>query len=169
MSDLAKMHMMMNYLRGVYKVLEDEWQKSAKAIGLTQAEQHILWIVSFEKEATITRIAQLGLWDVSTVMQVIKRLKEKGFIQLMKKDHDRRISYVTLTAEGVEKQQQSSADRNPVFSYFEKWSQDIDKEQFTAQLVALHKDINEHFHGKEYVQWIEHTGNQLMDVAEVKS
>lgn len=108
MSEVADMHMMMNYVRGVYKVLEEDWQKSAKALGLTQAEQHILWIVSFEQEATISRIAQLGLWDVSTVMQVIKRLKEKGLVQMLKKDHDRRISYVSLTEEGAKKQEMSA-------------------------------------------------------------
>ncbi|SFD70862.1 MarR family transcriptional regulator, protease production regulatory protein HPr [Bacillus sp. OV194] len=168
MSELANMHMMMNYLRGVYKVLEDEWQKSAKSLGLTQAEQHILWIVSFEREATISRIAHLGLWDVSTVMQVIKRLKDKGLIQLLKKDHDRRISYVTLTEEGAKKQQMSSEGKYSVYSYLQAWSKDHGNQEFLVQLVNLHRDMNEHFHGTEYVEWIENTGRQLRDKVETR-
>lgn len=163
MSDIANMHMMMNYLRGVYKVLEDEWQKSAKSLGLTQAEQHILWIVSFEKEATISRIAQIGLWDVSTVMQVIKRLKEKGLIQLLKKDHDRRISYVILTEKGADKQRQSMDSTNKVFEFLQTWSGNQENQVFIDQLTGLHKDMNKHFHGSEYVEWIEETGRQLQE------
>ncbi|MDN4074669.1 winged helix DNA-binding protein [Fictibacillus terranigra] len=168
MSELANMHMMMNYLRGVYKVLEDEWQKSAKSLGLTQAEQHILWIVSLEQEATISRIAQLGLWDVSTVMQVIKRLKEKGLIHLLKKDHDRRISYVTLTEEGEKKQKLSGEGSYSVYRYLQNWSKDHGKQELLLELVNLHRDMNEHFHGKEYVEWIEKTGRQLRETVETR-
>ncbi|KSU85679.1 winged helix DNA-binding protein [Fictibacillus enclensis] len=167
MSEVADMHMMMNYVRGVYKVLEEDWQKSAKALGLTQAEQHILWIVSFEQEATISRIAQLGLWDVSTVMQVIKRLKEKGLVQMLKKDHDRRISYVSLTEEGAKKQEMSAEGKNSIYEYLRTWGQQEDQAEFLLQLGRLHKEINQHFHGSEYVEWVEATGKQLR--SEVKT
>lgn len=161
MSQLSDMHMMINYMRGVYKVLEEDWQKSAKAIGLTQAEQHILWIVSLEEDITISKIAYYGLWDVSTVMQVIKRLKDKGLVKLEKKNDDRRISYVYLTEKGYEKHEESTSFTCQIYGFLQTWLEDGNKRAFYRDLIQLHKDLNGHFHGKEFVDWVEDTGKRL--------
>ncbi|MDR7072650.1 MarR family transcriptional regulator [Fictibacillus barbaricus] len=161
MSQVSDRHMMVNYMRGVYKVLEEDWQKSAKALGLTQAELHILWIVSFEEDITISKIAYYGLWDVSTVMQVIKRLKEKGLVELEKKNDDRRISYVYLTEKGWEKQKESADFNCQVYGFLQKWLEDGDRREFYRELVQLHKDLNKHFHGEDFVDWVEDTGKRL--------
>jgi MarR family transcriptional regulator, protease production regulatory protein HPr len=161
MSQLSDLHIMVNYMRGVYKVLEDDWQKSAKKIGLTQAEQHVLWISSLEKDITISKIANYGLWDVSTVMQVIKRLKDKGLVTLEKKDDDRRISYVYLTEEGKVKQKLSMNFNCKIYGFLQNWLQEGDKQEFYKNLIQLHRDLNEHFHGEEFVEWVEETGKQI--------
>lgn len=161
MSQLSDMHMMVNYMRGVYKVLEEDWQKAAKAIGLTQAEQHILWIVSLEEDITISKIAYYGLWDVSTVMQVIKRLKDKGYVRLEKKNDDRRISYVYLTDEGLVKHKESTSFNCQIYGFLQKWMEDESKKDFYRDLIQLHKDLNKHFHGEEFVEWVEDTGKRL--------
>ncbi|MCF6137801.1 MarR family transcriptional regulator [Pseudalkalibacillus berkeleyi] len=159
---MANMHMMMNYLRGAYKVLEEEWQKSARSIGLTQAEQHVLWIVHLEKEATITKIASIGLWDVSTVMQVITRLKQKGFITLTKKVADRRVSYALLTELGEQKIQESYQFSYKLYDYLEDYSkQSDDNLQFLKQLMEFHKDLNQYFHGSDFIDWTERTSKTL--------
>lgn len=159
---MANMHMMMNYLRGTYKVLEEEWQKSARSIGLTQAEQHVLWIVHLEKEATITKIASIGLWDVSTVMQVITRLKQKGFITLTKKVADRRVSYALLTELGEQKIQESYQFSYKLYDYLEDYSkQSDDNLQFLKQLMEFHKDLNQYFHGSDFIDWTERTSKTL--------
>jgi MarR family transcriptional regulator, protease production regulatory protein HPr len=154
---------MVNYMRGVYKVLEEDWQKSAKAIGLTQAEQHVLWIVSFEEDITISKIAYYGLWDVSTVMQVIKRLKDKGLVRLVKKNDDRRVSYVYLTEEGLEKHKLSTNFNCQVYAFLQKWLDNGNKQEFYRDLVQLHRDLNQHFHGDEFVEWVEETGKLLQE------
>ncbi|MFC0188350.1 MarR family transcriptional regulator [Fictibacillus aquaticus] len=161
MNELANMHMMVNYMRGVYKVLEEDWQKSAKSIGLTQAEQHILWIVHFEQEATVTRIAQIGLWDVSTVMQVIKRLREKGLVDILKKNSDRRVSYVKLTDEGIDKQKQSTNFQCKLYDFMKTQMEDESKKTFLVELVRFHKELNDHFHGSDYVDWVISTTKSL--------
>jgi MarR family transcriptional regulator, protease production regulatory protein HPr len=158
MQDLANVHLIMNHFRGAYKVLEEEWQKSAKQIGLTQAEQHIIWIVSLEKEATITRIAELGLWDVSTVMQVVKRLKEKGYIVVKKKTSDRRISYVVLTESGNEKKKESEQHTYRLYDFIKKFLNKSEKNAtFLGQMLHFYEEVNQHFYGREFVNWIDST------------
>jgi MarR family protease production transcriptional regulator HPr len=162
MSDIANVHLMMNYLRGAYKILEEEWQKAARSIGLTQAEQHTIWIVSLEKEATISRIAELGLWDVSTVMQVVKRLKEKELIDVKKKDSDRRVSYVVLTEKGNSKKEESAQFSYKIYDYLKEYLEESDENQaFMEEVVAFYRKMNQHFHGREFVNWIDQTNKEL--------
>ncbi|WLD91953.1 MarR family transcriptional regulator [Alkalihalobacillus sp. AL-G] len=158
----GNLHIMMNYLRGTYKILEEEWQKAARSIGLTQAEQHVLWIVELEREATITRIANVGLWDVSTVMQVINRLKQKGYITLIKKNDDRRVSYAVLTDEGRQKQKQSAAFSYKLYEYLIEFDQQsTDNRKFLEEMITFHRNLNQHFHGKEFIDWTEQTAKDL--------
>jgi MarR family protease production transcriptional regulator HPr len=162
--DMSNLHIMMNYLRGTYKVLEEEWQKSARSIGLTQAEQHVLWIVHLEKEATISKIASIGLWDVSTVMQVITRLKQKEFITLTKKAADRRVSYALLTELGEQKIQESYQFSYKLYDYLENYSRKSEENmEFLIQLIKFHKDLNQYFHGSEFIDWTEKTSKSLRD------
>lgn len=154
--DPIRTHKLLNYMRGTYKVLENEWQKNAKEIGLTQAEQHVMWIVFTENEATITRISEVGLWDVSTVMQVLKRLKNKGFVIIEKKNSDRRISYVRLTEEGLTKIEASSKYSYSVGEYIDEYrSRSKEHAQFLEELYEFQLEFNKHFHGSDFVNWIE--------------
>ncbi|RBW70633.1 MarR family winged helix-turn-helix transcriptional regulator [Bacillus taeanensis] len=157
--DKEKLHYLLNYLRGINKVFEEDWQKAAKKIGLTQAEQHTLWIVYLEKEVTVTRIAEIGLWDVSTVMQVLKRLKEKELVETKKKSSDRRVSYVYLTEKGKQKQKQSSEGYYQFYEFFEEYrGQDERNKKVLDDALELLKECNRHFHGRDFVNWIEHSG-----------
>lgn len=157
------MHQIMNHWRGAFKLLEQDWQAMANEAGLTMAEQHILSILYFEKEATMTEIADLGLWDVSTVMQVVKRLKEKGLVQSKKMPHDRRISYVSLTEEGEETRNRV-VTKMRIFDYIEEKSKESEEfKQYIQQLFKFQKEMNEHFHGKQFVEWVDKTTAQLED------
>ena len=154
--DSIQTHKLMNYMRGTYKVLENEWQKNAREIGLTQAEQHVMWIVYLEHEVTITRISEIGLWDVSTVMQVLKRLKNKSFVKLEKKANDRRVSYVTLSEEGVVKVNASSQYSYAVMNYLDEFkAKSRENAEFLEEMYQFQMDFNKHFHGGEFVKWVE--------------
>ncbi len=154
--DSIQTHKLMNYMRGTYKVLENEWQKNAREIGLTQAEQHVMWIVYLEQEVTITRISEIGLWDVSTVMQVLKRLKNKSFVNLEKKVNDRRVSYVTLSEEGVVKVNASSQYSYAVMNYLDEFkAKSRENAEFLEEMYQFQMDFNKHFHGNEFVKWVE--------------
>lgn len=160
--EIHEIHKIMNHWRGMYKVLEQDWQKVAKEHGLTPAEQHVIWILHFEKEATMTRIADIGLWDVSTVMQMTKRLQEKGLIETKKMDHDRRISYVSLTEEGRNRREKTE---NYDYQIVDCINQIISEKgyspEFLHELSEFQKAFNERFHGKDFVNWVERTSNEL--------
>ncbi|WP_273832998.1 transcriptional regulator, SarA/Rot family [Guptibacillus sedimenti] len=154
--DSIQTHKLMNYMRGTYKVLENEWQKNAREIGLTQAEQHVMWIVYLEEEVTITRVSEIGLWDVSTVMQVLKRLKNKLYVKLDKKANDRRVSYVTLTEEGHHKVEASTQYSYAVMNYLDEYrSRSAENAELLDAMYEFQMEFNQHFHGSEFVKWVE--------------
>ncbi|MCT8138739.1 MarR family transcriptional regulator [Anaerobacillus sp. CMMVII] len=155
MENLTNLHTMLNHFRGATKVIEIDWQKAAKSVGLTQAELHTLWMIYFEGRASITTIATNGLWDRSTVMQVVKRLKEKGLVTVEKDDHDLRVSYVILTEEGKKRQSSTATAEFQFLNYINQIRQE-DEEGFN-KLMSIIIDFNRNYHGEEYVQWVEKT------------
>ncbi|WP_096434746.1 MarR family transcriptional regulator [Alteribacter populi] len=155
MEDYRNYHLLMNYIRGIAKILEEEWQASARDRGLTLAEQHVMWIVYLEERASISTIAKVGLWDRSTVMQVIKRLLNKGFVKVLKDERDLRVSYVMLTDEGLVKRGETQEGTFRLFDFIESYKKD--HPSFIEDLVTFHREANQEFHGKEFVDWVERT------------
>ena len=145
----------MNYFRGVAKAVEEDWQKAAQSVGLTQAEQHTLWVIFFEERASISTIAKYGLWDRSTVMQVVKRLKEKGLVYIEKDEKDLRVSYVLLTEEGKKRRAKSREANYDFLKFIEKQSVE-DREGFINLIKFLEK-INRNYYGDEFIEWVEKT------------
>ncbi|MBB6451944.1 MarR family protease production transcriptional regulator HPr [Salirhabdus euzebyi] len=155
---INEVHELINYYRGMYKVLEQDWQKSAQDQGITSAEQHILWILHFEKEATMSRIAQLGLWEISTVMQVIKRLTKKGLVDVQKNKKDLRISYVTLTDEGKKVREETQNYTYKITEYLHDFAgRNEENRKLIDQMKEFLLDFNKHFHGEEFSKWVKHT------------
>ncbi|MBB5173025.1 MarR family winged helix-turn-helix transcriptional regulator [Texcoconibacillus texcoconensis] len=148
-----KDHLLLNYIRGFSKYMEDEWQANARSLGLTLAEQHLLWIVHLKENPTISTIAVLGLWDRSTVMQVIKRLQRKGLVDIEKDEKDLRVSYVLLTEEGKRKREQSRHYSMNFFEFIENYR--MKHPRFYDDLIAFHREANRYFHGEQFVHWVE--------------
>ncbi|WP_026689355.1 MarR family transcriptional regulator [Alteribacter aurantiacus] len=160
-------HLLMNYIRGMAKTLEEEWQTSARDLGLTLAEQHIMWIVHLEGKASISRIAKVGLWDRSTVMQVIKRLVSKGFVQVLKDDRDLRVSYVVLTNEGESKRKETQKESFELFDFIDDYQKR--NPGFIEQLISFHREANRHFHGDDFVEWVDKTTQEYDEKTAEKS
>ncbi|OLO42802.1 hypothetical protein BTR23_02030 [Alkalihalophilus pseudofirmus] len=158
--DYNTIHQMLNYFRATYKVVDEDWQKSAQEVGITQSEQHMIWIIYFEKKVSMSQIAKVGLWDLSTVMQVIKRLKTKGLVQTIKDENDLRVSYVMLTPEGEEKRQETSQFTYHFSKFIEDYmNEDDEKKQRLEAIFEFVKDFCKHYYGQEFVQWVERTSN----------
>ncbi|MEB1806492.1 MAG: MarR family transcriptional regulator [Bacillaceae bacterium] len=153
-------HQMLNYFRATYKVVEEDWQKSAQEVGITQSEQHMLWIIYFGKKVSMSYIAKVGLWDLSTVMQVIKRLKAKGLVQTIKDENDLRVSYVMLTPEG-EKKRAATSNFTYRFSEFLDNYANESEEQKQRLEESLHfvKDFCKYYYGQEFIQWVDQTSS----------
>lgn len=155
METIMNLHAMLNHFRGASKVIDIDWQKTAQSVGLTQAELHTLWMVYFDGRASITTIANHGLWDRSTVMQVVKRLKGKGLVTVEKDDHDLRVSYVVLTEEGKKRQMSTAHAEFESLNFINELRQE-DEEGF-KKLMSFIIKFNSKYHGEKYVQWVEET------------
>ncbi|MEB1808909.1 MAG: MarR family transcriptional regulator [Bacillaceae bacterium] len=154
--DYTNIHKLINYLRATYKILDEEWKKSVQALGLTQAEHHLLSIVYYEKIISMSKLAQLGLIDISTVMQVTKRLTQKGLISVEKDERDRRVSYVKLTELGAEKVRTSYEGTLKLQAYIDQFiANSEENKKFMEQLADFQQELNQHFHGREFVEWVE--------------
>ncbi|MBU9724079.1 MULTISPECIES: transcriptional regulator, SarA/Rot family [Bacillaceae] len=147
--------LLINYMRGLGKVLEDEWQSNAQNIGLTLAEQHVLWIVYTKEKVSVTDVAKIGLWDRSTVMQIMKRLQQKQLVEIVKDVSDLRVTYITLTEEGKKKREESEHKDYKLFDFINKYKQE--NPEGLEEVVQFHRRVNEHFHGSEFVDWVEET------------
>ncbi|WP_018923903.1 MarR family winged helix-turn-helix transcriptional regulator [Salsuginibacillus kocurii] len=155
MATAKDFHIYLNFLRGLSKIMEEDWQRFAQDLGLTQAEQHALWVIDSGEKATMSQVAKVGLWDLSTVMQLIKRLKQKGLVTTTKDEQDLRISYVTLTEEGKRRKEQSATYSHrlqQVLSDYENKSNE--HAQFMDELKCFLEEINQDVHGKEFVNWV---------------
>ncbi|WP_347553074.1 MarR family transcriptional regulator (plasmid) [Pseudalkalibacillus hwajinpoensis] len=147
-----RLHFLLNNFRAMYKVLENDWERSAQNMGITKAEQHLLRIIYLEEEITVSRLSDLCLLSVSTVMQVLKRMVEKGLVSQIKHQEDLRVTYVSMTALGYEAIHTSTTYEYQFLNYF----QEMDESK-RAQLLECVQEFNRHFYGDAFVQWIEKT------------
>ncbi|MFB4164630.1 MarR family transcriptional regulator [Alteribacillus sp. JSM 102045] len=152
-------HSYLNLLRGVLKVMEEDWQLAANELGITQAEQHILWIIYMEHKATMSKVAEIGLWDLSTVMQIIKRLKGKQLVKIEKNENDLRVSYVTLTEKGEEIRKLSGEKSHRFLQFIEEYANS--NNGFLEQFHSFLQKANGHFHGQNFVSWVEKTSSTI--------
>lgn len=159
MKYMTNLHAMLNYFRGASKVIESDWQTVANSVGLTQAELHTLWMVYFEGRASITTIANHGLWDRSTVMQVVKRLKEKGLVTVEKDDQDLRVSYVILTEEGKKRQSSTATAEFGFFNFLHELR--LEDEEGYNKFISFIELFNKKYHGEEYCEWVNKTAEQF--------
>lgn len=160
--DQDLLHVMINHWRGMYKVLESDWQAAAKEIGVTPAELHLLCILDFEQDATMTKLAELGLWDLSTVAQMITRLKKKEMIITTKSNKDRRISHCKLTPLGKEKVEKSKNHSYNFLNYVKEHGERNQGSELIEQLRTFQVEFNRHFHGNEFVDWVDKSSRKKL-------
>lgn len=67
---------------------------------LTEAEAHALGYVCEMGEATITDLAHYSFRTKGTMSKMLKKLEEKGLVQRVKREDNRKMIYVSATAEG---------------------------------------------------------------------
>ncbi|MFC0273483.1 HTH-type transcriptional regulator Hpr [Metabacillus herbersteinensis] len=93
---------MMQLSKALWKTIEKDWQQWINPYDLTINEHHILWIIYYLKDASISEIAKLGVMHVSTAFNFSKKLEIRGYLQFSKKENDMRNTYIQLTEKGEE-------------------------------------------------------------------
>jgi len=151
------LHMMMNVIRAMYKILEEDWTKQAKKHDLTSPQQHLLWILHFRDGSTISEVANFGLWHISTAMHLIDKLEEKGFVRKERLPHDKRSSRVFLTETGRAIRQKMMDDDD--YTMYKLYSAMIKKrEEYGFELGKLLEfgiAVMQEIYGRNYVDYLE--------------
>jgi len=91
-----------NNLRRLFQVINKQSKNDVLENGLTGPQLWALKVLFDEasEAMTVSRLAELMYLDSSTVVRILNVLEEKSLVQRVRSSCDRRIVYVTLTAEG---------------------------------------------------------------------
>ncbi len=157
------LHIMMNVVRAMYKTLEEDWTKQAKQHDLTSPQQHLLWILYFRDGSTITEVANLGLWHISTAMHLIDKLEEKDLVRKERLRNDKRASRVYLTEKGRALREKIAIEDD--FSTYKllavlQKQRDILGLEY-GQLLQFGLAVTRDLYGKEYTDFLESSARVL--------
>lgn len=140
-------------IRALYAYVEEEWEEMGKKLGVTPAQQMVLFILSTQPEAmTVSQISQLGSWHISTVTRLLKTLLQRGWIVMSYDRTQSKNKYVTITAAGSQKYLELAA------YVTEKDDFPIDFSMLTEQELRTFMSIGERvlYEGKDgrLVDWV---------------
>lgn len=159
-----KIKLLLSYWRGINKILEQDLLMLAAEQKLTSSDAFIMRILFVEEENTISKIAEIGLWEIPTVMQYIKRLKNNGLVETSKRKNDRRITYVKLTEKGKEAVGSMSDvfdSKLRLFNFIADFHDENDtNRKLIDDIITLEKKINKHFHGSNFVEWVQNSSDR---------
>lgn len=93
-------HRVAQLSKALWKSIEKDWQNWIKPYDLNINEHHILWIAYHLNGASISDVAKFGVMHVSTAFNFSKKLEERGLLQFLKKENDKRNTYIQITEEG---------------------------------------------------------------------
>ncbi|WP_051633619.1 HTH-type transcriptional regulator Hpr [Bacillus sp. UNC41MFS5] len=88
--------------KALWKVIENDLQQWLKPFNLNINEYHILWVGYHLHGASISEIAELGVMHVSTAFNFSKKLEERGLLLSLKREDNKRNTYIQLTDKGKE-------------------------------------------------------------------
>ncbi|WP_171038074.1 MarR family winged helix-turn-helix transcriptional regulator [Aquibacillus sediminis] len=88
-------------IRALYFCVENRWGEIGKAVELSTAQQHLLFLLSTNENAlTPTEIGKLGCWHVSTVTRLVKTLQSRGIVEVNNHPNKSRFKLVSMTDDG---------------------------------------------------------------------
>lgn len=157
-NQVALLHILINLIRGLYKSLDDDWRKAAAACGITTAQQHLLWILHFRDGSTLTELSDLGLWHVSTVMNMVDRMEAAGIVRKEVDCADARVKRVFLTAKGNEIRESTEKQ----FEHFRLYEiiRQLDPDELAKSMKPLYNIVTK-LTGEDFVQFIESSAKQI--------
>ncbi|MBP1932850.1 MarR family transcriptional regulator [Ammoniphilus resinae] len=163
----TELHIMINIVRAMYKTLEEDWTKQAKKYGLTSPQEHLMWVLYFRDGSTITEIANVGLWHISTAMHLIDKLEEKGLVRKERLWNDKRASRIFLTKEGHDLQSKLLEDDYSSYKLYTIMQEKKDAFGLEwEQLTKFGKAVVQDLYGKEYTDFLDASAKQIKALEE---
>lgn len=154
--ELAKLiHHSLLIVRGMSRAIENSWEAFGKKKGISPAHQHVLWLLWHKQELTMGKLAEMGLWHISTATRLVATVKKKGFIETKADDEDGRYVIVRLTERGRQLIENIFRDsiNDPEFLPFIRYLWDTDP-CFVKQSIERGFVLLEHMQSKQYVEMI---------------
>lgn len=154
-------HKFVHLLKGLYKSMEREWDRNAHEHDLTNAHQHVLWILYLEDGIKLSELSSRGLWNLSTTHDIVNRMVKKGLITKEKDIRDGRVTRVYITQAGIEQRKTMKADFDKESSFllmeaFYKLPEE-DRKKLSELIMSLSKAVLD----PEYIEYIEKSSEKL--------
>lgn len=90
----------MMLIKEVYSLMNTQIGCSMKDSGLTPQQTMVIKIVAHNKEVTLTQLCEELSLAKATVSGIIQRLQEAGYIEKIKKEEDKRNTYIVFSEKG---------------------------------------------------------------------
>ena len=129
----------LNLSRAIYMNLEKNWDKVAQVCDLSSAQQHCLWIVFLKDEISLSKLAQIALWNKSTTSALVTRLEKRGLLEKSREKDSHEI-FIRLTNQGRDLILKSvfTKECEEFISIFKEMSE----EEIISLLKVFHKVYN---------------------------
>lgn len=87
-------------------------------------------------------------------------MKKKNIIYTTKNKRDLRVTYITLTEQGKQKRKESEEKSYKLIDFIVNYK---GPDGFKDAFIDFHREINRHFHGDEFIDWVEETAENLKE------
>ncbi|MDI3095040.1 MarR family protease production transcriptional regulator HPr [Priestia megaterium] len=93
---------LMQLSRILWKTIENDWENLLKPYGININEHHILSITYNSPYISIMELAEVGSMHMTTAFNFSKRLKQKGYLRIIKNRAKKKNTCIELTKSGEE-------------------------------------------------------------------
>lgn len=90
----------MMLIKEVYSLMNTQIGCSMKDSGLTPQQTMVIKILAHNKEATVTQLCEELSLAKATVSGIIQRLQDAGYVEKIKKEEDKRNTYIVFSEKG---------------------------------------------------------------------
>ena len=125
-----------------YNTLFSRIAENVRGYGLTLSEFGVLEMLYHKGPQPVQKIAEKILVTSGTITYVINKLLEKGFVNRMKCDNDKRIYYVSLTPAGERLITEIFPKHRKFLDHLLKEMHIREKESFIHQLMILQDTVD---------------------------
>lgn len=103
-------------IKEIYSHINTQIGCSMKDSGLTPQQTMVIKLIAHNKEVTITRLCEEMSLAKATVSGIVQRLEEAGYVEKVKKEDDKRNTYIVFSEQGKALATRFKAAMNDSFS-----------------------------------------------------